>query len=153
MMAAEHSQALSENPLPICGSENLFFRSHLKENWENAPQCLTLPRALVPPRGERAPRTLESTNPRPRPWRALREGRALAPDAQPAAPDACAPLPRRRAASWTSRRYRQRKMRAALRSRKGDRMGSFPEAKNSLPICLRKLGWEGSRNPNVQVNA
>lgn len=90
----------------------------------------------MPPRGERAPRTLESTNPRPRLWRALREGRALAPDAQPAAPDACAPLPRRRAARRTSRRYRPREMRAFLRSRKGDRMGSLPEAKNSLSTHL-----------------
>lgn len=95
MMATGHSQALSEKSVfPICGSESLFFRSHLKGNWENAPQCLTLPRALVPPRGERAPRTLRSTNPAPRPWRALRGGaRSGARCATSGAPRVRAPAP------------------------------------------------------------
>ena len=106
--------------LPICGSESLFFRSHLKGNWENAPQCLTLPRALVPPRGERAPGTLGSTNPRPRRRQALRWGRSLAPDAQPAAPDACAPLSDPWAAHQPSPASSRGKRLADLPAKKGN---------------------------------
>lgn len=62
----DRSQAWSEPLLTICSSDRPHIRSHLKGNPVDAPQCLTLPRALVPPRGEKKPSTLRCISPMPR---------------------------------------------------------------------------------------
>lgn len=77
MTATGHSQARSEPLLTICGSDCLHIRSHLKGNPVDAPQCLTLPRALVPPRGEKKLSTLRCKGPVPPSNAKLSPGTAL----------------------------------------------------------------------------
>lgn len=83
MIAAGHWRAWSEPPLTICGSDRPHIRSHLKGNLVDAPQCLTLPRALVPPRGEKKPNVLQYIGPLLPSRLELRYQRTAAPDAQP----------------------------------------------------------------------
>lgn len=83
MVAAGRSRAWSEPPLTIRGRDRPHIRSHLKGNLVAAPQCLTLPRALVPPRGEKRPSMLPYIGPLPPSYQELRYQRTAAPDAQP----------------------------------------------------------------------